>query len=216
MLSFPLHKLALCGLLLRSILLDPSFEHALSLIIITNNNTVIIIIIISIGFWSLEILEILSRRRFRDISNCKKTDVLTSYFIGHERNLDPDVHTYFHTRHGYCSTQEDPVEYFSRPNGEPDTKCIYGLLHLFLVKILPVNQDRRVLRATYITWQGFAKDYHRHHKSYSLHGVSDRLDQQPPTTFFFFLRLLKMWEESISLFLSLVRIQGRTDTVNPP
>lgn len=67
----------------------------------------------------------------------------------------------------------------AKPNDEPDTKRIYGLLHLFLVKILAVNQDRRVLRATYITWPGFAKDYHRHHKSYSLYGAPDRLDQQP-------------------------------------
>lgn len=63
---------------------------------------------------------------------------------------------------------EDPVEYFSRQNDGRDTERIYGLLHLFLVKILVVNQDGRLLRATYITSSGFATDYHRHHKSYSL------------------------------------------------
>lgn len=34
------------------------------------------------------------RRRYRAIHRTIRRRVLTSYFIGHERNLDPDIHIF--------------------------------------------------------------------------------------------------------------------------
>lgn len=114
--------------------------------------------------------------------------------------LDPDI--YFHICQGYCSARI-PLNILVEQNDEPDGERIYGLLHLFLVKILVVNQDRRLLRATYITPSGFAKDYQRHHKSYSVWCPIDWANNGGPPTSLCYER--PDWT---------VRIQGRARLVS--